>query len=110
MKTYSIGDVVLATLPFTSGSGAKQRPALVLVDTGDDDCILAVITSKTRTGMYDVNLTDWKKANLLFPSIVRVHKLYTIGKPTILGILGRATENDLKHVRSAVRKLWNDML
>lgn len=110
MKTYSCGDVVLTTFPFTSGSGTKQRPALVLVDTGDDDCILALITSKTRSGTYDVNLSDWKKSNLLFPSVVRVHKLYTIGKSTILGTLGRATTNDLKHVQSALRKLWNNIL
>ncbi|MFA5995861.1 MAG: type II toxin-antitoxin system PemK/MazF family toxin [Patescibacteria group bacterium] len=106
MKTFSCGDVVLTSFPFTGDDGAKQRPALVLVDTGDNDCILAVITSKIRTSSYDVNLTDWKKAKLLFPSIARIHKIYTKEKSTIIGTLGNITKKDLYDVQRVIKKLF----
>lgn len=106
MKTFTRGEVVLTSFPFTGDSGAKQRPALVLVDTGDNDCILAVITSQVRVGSYDIKLTSWKKAKLLFPSIVRVHKVYTKEKSTIIGTLGQLAKSDLYNVQRAVKKLW----
>ena len=46
MNVYRPGDVVLLVYPFTSGEGAKKRPALVLLDTGDDDVVAARITSQ----------------------------------------------------------------
>lgn len=34
------------TLQFTAGTGAKRRPTLVLLDTGDADMIVVPITSR----------------------------------------------------------------
>jgi mRNA interferase MazF len=40
MINYQPGDLVLVAFPFTGG-GSKVRPALVLLDTGDDDILVA---------------------------------------------------------------------
>ncbi len=49
MIRYKFGDVVLA--PFSQSNGAvKQRPALVILDIGDDDVVLASITTVRRNG------------------------------------------------------------
>ena len=107
MKKYTFGDVVLTVFPYVSGGTAKQRPALVLRDTGDDDMIIALITSKTfRHSTYDVKITDWQQAKLLFPSTVRVHKILTQEKSGLLGQLGKITPRDITSVQSAVQKLW----
>lgn len=109
MKSYSFGDVVLTSFPFASGGAGKQRPALVLVDTGDSDMILAVITSKTQRSAHDVKLADWQQAGLLFPSTVRAHKVLTKEKATIVGLLGRLTAGDLRLVRTSVQQLWSSI-
>lgn len=37
MPTYSSGEVLLLSFPFTNTTEVKRRPALVLLDTGDND-------------------------------------------------------------------------
>lgn len=107
MKTYSFGDVILAQFPYVSGAAGKKRPALVLIDTGDDDVVAAIITSKpTRNVPHDVQIKDWQQANLLKPSVVRVHKIYTRQKDKIEGNLGKISNDDSKKVRAAVKELW----
>gem|GEM_PF-4871135 len=46
IQHYDSGEVVLMTLQFTAGTGAKRRPTLVLLDTGDADMIVVPITSR----------------------------------------------------------------
>ena len=41
MANFKTGTVVLIHFPFTDGSSAKKRPALVLLDSGDNDLLLA---------------------------------------------------------------------
>jgi PemK-like, MazF-like toxin of type II toxin-antitoxin system len=77
MKHYSAGEVLLLSFPFTDVTGAKRRPALVLLDLGDDIVVARVTSQLTQTN-YDVELTDWQREGLLFPSIVRIHKLATL--------------------------------
>lgn len=110
MKKYTFGDVVLTLFPYVSGGYAKQRPALVLIDTGDDDVVLASITSKTfHRSVYDVKLTEWQRAQLLFPSTVRVHKLITQEKTKLAGQLGKITGKDLTNVRAVIEKFWKSL-
>lgn len=47
MTKYKFGDVVLVVFSQTDGS-KKQRPALVVLDTGDDDIVLAPVTTTER--------------------------------------------------------------
>ena len=53
MTLYKPGDVVLVEFPFASGVGSKLRPALVILDTGDVDLVVARITSQTSL-IYEV--------------------------------------------------------
>jgi hypothetical protein len=41
MTSYQSGEVVLVSFPFTQSSQTKNRPALVLLDTGDADVLVA---------------------------------------------------------------------
>ncbi len=44
--------------PFTGRQGAKRRPALVLLDTGDSDIVVARVTGQARQSPYDIEITD----------------------------------------------------
>ncbi len=64
--------------PFSNLTGSKRRPALVLLNTGDDDIVLARIASQPQQTKFDVDLKEWLAAGLDLPSIVRLDKLATL--------------------------------
>jgi len=49
MMIYSFGEIVLISFPYLDTT--KQRPALVILDTGDDDFILAPI-AKVKNELF----------------------------------------------------------
>ncbi|MFL5245912.1 MAG: type II toxin-antitoxin system PemK/MazF family toxin [Gemmataceae bacterium] len=88
MISYQTGDLLLVEFPFTVSGPGKPRPALVILDSGDADVLLARVTTQAQTGLYDVPLLAWQKAGLLAPSIVRLHKLATLAKSRVHKHLG----------------------
>jgi mRNA interferase MazF len=106
MISFQPGDVVLVAFPFTSGGQTKERPALVLLDTGDDDLVAARVTTQLCQSPYDVLLTDWKRAGLLAPSVVRLHKLATLAKSRVSRRLGRLEANDRRNVVAVLPQLY----
>ena len=106
MQNYRSGEIVLLSFPFAGATGAKRRPALVLLDTGDDDIVVARVTSQVARGPFDVELLEWKQAGLLFPSVVRVHKVATMEKRLVERRLGTLTAGDWARVRAVVQQLW----
>ena len=106
MQNYHSGEIVLLSFPFASATGAKRRPALVLLDTGDDDIIVARVTSQVARGPFDVELVEWKQAGLWLPSVVRVHKVATLEKRLVERRLGALTTDDWVRVRAVIQQLW----
>ncbi|UOF92347.1 type II toxin-antitoxin system PemK/MazF family toxin [Fodinisporobacter ferrooxydans] len=82
ITTYDIGDVLLVPFPFSDLSEVKQRPAMVINnkehqrDTNHVICM--VISSKEPKGKWDIRLEKWKEAGLLFPSIVKIGKVFSL--------------------------------
>lgn len=102
---YQPGDLVLVDFPFTASGAGKARPALVVLDTGDADVMLARVTSQAQSTAYDVMLAHWQQAGLLAPSTVRVHKLATLAKSRIQKRLGSLSTTDRQQVASALHRL-----
>jgi mRNA interferase MazF len=88
------GDVVLIRIHFHQALGSKVRPALVLLDTGDDDFVAAPITSQPVLSKYDFALDDWRAAGLNVASSVRIHKLTVLAKAEVVRSLGSLTGAD----------------
>ena len=103
---YEPGDVLLLSFPFSNATGSRRRPALVLLNTGDDDLVVARITSQPQQTDYDVALQNWQAAGLALPSIVRLHKLATLQKSLIERPLGRLTADDWSLAQAVIRHLW----
>ena len=102
---FDAGDVVLLSFPFTAGVGAKQRPALVLLDTGDDDLLVARVTTQPHNSSFDLAIVDWRAAGLLAPSIVRLQKLATVEKSLVRKRLGQFSQPDWGAVRSLFQRI-----
>jgi len=106
MTTYKPGDIVLINFPFVSGNETRRRPALVLLDTGDADVVVARVTSQPRSDTQDIEITDWRAAGLLLPSIVRLHKLATLEKRLIRRTLGNLSPTDRQMVAEMLGKIF----
>ena len=106
MESYQTGEVILLLFPFSDTAGSRRRPALVLLDTGDEDIIVARITSQIARSEFDVELTDWQPAGLRLPSVVRVHKIATLEKALVERKLGILTPRDWAQVQARTQQLW----
>jgi hypothetical protein len=60
MTRYDTGDVLLLEFPFTSEAGLKRRPAVVILDAGDADVVVARITTQPYATGFDVAITNWQ--------------------------------------------------
>lgn len=106
MTTYDPGDIVLVDFPFVSGGQTRRRPALVLLNTGDADVLVARVTSQSRQDAFDVEISDWGDAGLLLPSIARLHKLATLEKSLVVRTLGRLQQADHRAIAAVLGKLF----
>jgi mRNA interferase MazF len=105
MTRYRWGEVVLVAFPLSDMSGTRRRPGLVLYDSGDEDVMLARITTQEARGGADVSLSDWKAAGLIAESVVRLSKVATIRKSLVDRRLGHlSAQNSV-----AVRRSWARM-
>ncbi|PKB80868.1 MAG: hypothetical protein BZY88_07580 [SAR202 cluster bacterium Io17-Chloro-G9] len=103
---YDAGDLVLVAFPHTVGTVATYRPALVIVDNGDSDVLLARVTTQIHQSPYDILISDWRGAGLLAPSVLRLHKLATLEKSLVRRRLGSLQRID----RSSVSEAFGRML
>lgn len=99
---YKWGDVVLVAFPLTDVSGTRRRPGLVLYDSGDEDVMLARITTQEPRHRTDVRLPGWRAAGLIAESVVRLSKVATIKKSLVDRRLGALSAKD----STMVRRVW----
>lgn len=110
MPAHLQGEVLLAWLVFSDGRGAKRRPVLVVHDFGDDDLLVAPVTSQPARVSADVVLSDWQGAGLKLPSLVRVEKLATIAKSCVARKLGALPAGELAQVRKTLAAVFKQIL
>lgn len=105
---YNFGDVVLVPFPFTDQTGTKKRPAVIVssaaYNNGRRDLVLMAVTSQIRAtaSVGEVAVTQWKKARLLKPSIIKPI-LATVEKTLVLRTLGQLETTDQSALRDALR-------
>ena len=106
------GDVILVQFPFTSLDTTKKRPALLLASSAlgkrAELMTLAMITSQVDGVKLagDTMLSDWKRAHLLHPSLVRLAKIATLDHSRVERKLGTLSAADLASVRSGFAQMF----
>jgi len=60
MEQYLPGEVVRLAFPCTGTEETKRRAALVLLDAGDADVVVARSTSQEATPPHDVAVEAWQ--------------------------------------------------
>jgi len=109
MTVYEFGEVVLVDFPQSASDVPKRRPALVLLDIGDADVLLAPITTRERAGPGDVKIQDWQKGGLLRESWVRLAKAASLEKRNVTRRLGRLSNADKTNIASGWRSLFESL-
>lgn len=84
-----------------------MRPAVVLLDSADDDFVAAPITSRPRVSNFDVPIHQWRDAGLNAASTIRVHKLTVLAKDEIVRRLGELAGADRTAMREVLRRAFS---
>lgn len=107
MINYEFGDIVLVDFPFSGTRQRKRRPALVILDVGDSDVVLAPITTKERLGEGDYKLKNWSTNGLLQASWVRLTKVSCLEKDAITRRLAHCSDYDQQRVTTLWQKVYS---
>lgn len=105
--TLRPGEVVLIRIDFHITPGGKVRPAVVLLDAGDDDLVVAPVTSQQRNTEFDLALRQWHEAGLNVASTVRVHKLTVLAKDEIVHRIGELAAPDRTALAEILRRAFS---
>jgi mRNA interferase MazF len=105
--TLRFGDVVLIRIDFHQTPGGKLRPAVVLLDAGDDDFVAAPITSRPWISDFDIAIEQWRQAGLNTASTIRVHKLTVLAKEEIVRHLGGLAADDRVALRKTLHQAFS---
>ncbi len=93
------GEFWVADIPFTSGTGSKKRPVLVLWLDGLDT-VVAAVTSAVPRSPTDLPLADWRLAGLRVPSTVRLSRLDCLEQTLLIHKLGSISSADASQVKA----------
>lgn len=107
MTSFRQGELVLVKFVFTEGVGFKKRPALIVSSDeyhkSRNEVVIAAVTSNIERELVgDTEIKEWKKANLLYPSIV-TGILQTIKNNMIERKLGALTSTDFQKVQKNLK-------
>ena len=105
MTSYNFGDIVLIGFPHTDLQGISKRPAIVMYDSGDQDVLLARITTQEYTTETDYRILDWQKSGLLAESYIRLGKQARIEKRFIVMQLGTLPALEMDSLKAMLRKM-----
>jgi mRNA interferase MazF len=94
------GDVVLIAVQFHQAQGSKVRPAVVILDSGDEDFVAAPVTSRPGVAEFDLVVKEWQEAGLNVASTVRLHKIAVLSKANIRRSVGSLAPSDLASIHA----------
>ena len=105
--TLRPGEIVLIRIDLHETLGGKLHPAAVLLDSGDDDFVVAPVTSCSRVSDFDVPIHQWREAGLNTASTIRVHKLAVLARDEIVRRLGELASAGRTALTKVLRRAFS---
>ena len=103
--TIRPGEFWVADIRYTSGSGTKKRPVLVLWLDGLDAVVAAVTSAKPRSAFH-VELTNWQTSGLRLASTVRLSRLDCLEQSLLIGKIGVISSED----GNKIKQVWTSSI
>jgi mRNA interferase MazF len=108
------GDVVLISVPFSGGGGAKVRPAVVVQSDHNNrrltNTILATITTATERALrepaqllIELQSPEGKQSGLLSTSAVTCENIITVRQGDILRVIGRLPPDTMAKLNQCLK-------
>ena len=107
MTPYNFGDIILVGFPHTDLQGISKRPAIVLYDAGDQDVLVARVTTHEYSTNADYKIIQWKESGLIAESYIRFSKQATIEKRHIIKKLGALNISETENVKEILRRIFS---
>ena len=98
-------DIILIPFPFTDLTGNKLRPAIVLIEIGQDLTICFITTQLKWEEQTDIELLPTKYNGIKKPSLIRLSKIATVDKSLAVGKLGELQKNKMEELNSKLKRL-----
>ena len=104
-------EIVLVPFPYSDLSSRKQRPVLIIsndeYNRKFEDVVVCVITSRQYEDEYSISLNneDLDYGILPEPSVIKIHKLFTIHKSKIIKKFSIINTKLFKSVRNKINLL-----
>lgn len=108
---YHQREIVLVPFPYSDLSTSKKRPALIVSNSAYNqqfrDVIICVITSKRLADKFSVPLDhdNLEIGMLPEPSVVKVHKLFTLQQDRILKKFSVVTPEYFENIIATLQSL-----
>ena len=94
-------------MPFHQANGAKVRPAVVLLDVGDDDFRNgASHLTLSRNLRHELLIRDWQATGLNTASTARVDKITILSKASMIRVLGQLQGQDREELASLLCRTY----
>jgi len=110
---YEKGRIILIPFPFTDLSSSKVRPAVIVSGfLQGDDIIVSFISSLKVKGLQKTDLAikkndkGFSQTGLKTDSIIKVGKIATLDKKTILGEIGELDSSARKKMDDKIKILF----
>ena len=106
MKT---GNIILVPFPFSELTNIKVRPAVVISTTKDkyEDLIVSAISSVIPDSISanEIIIESNSITNLWVNSVLKVDRIVTIKKESVIAMIGSLSENELNLFKSVFKDL-----
>ncbi|MBK7445831.1 MAG: type II toxin-antitoxin system PemK/MazF family toxin [Ignavibacteria bacterium] len=106
MKT---GNIILVPFPFSELTNIKVRPAVVISTTKDkyEDVIVSAISSVIPDSISanEIIIESNSINNLRVKSVLKVDRIVTIKKESVIAMIGNLSENELNLFKSVFKDL-----
>jgi len=106
MTRYSFGDIVFVEFFQFATGDKKKRPAMVILDIGDDDVVVCPVTARKWEGKGDCSLRDWEEGGLKRESWIRLSKISSLEKLDVLHVFGKISQRDEEEIRRVFKELF----
>jgi len=100
------GDIVLIPFPFTDLSGSKNRPAVILVESGADVTVSFITTQLKWQEEHDLIFQPSVENGLKRTSILKLSKIATLEKAIVIGRLGRLNAYEIRQMNENLIHLF----
>lgn len=103
------GDVCVARIPFSDGSGYRDRFAVLLSREGAD-FVVAPLSGHPPRWQFEVAVCRWREAGLPGPGTVRCSKIGSLCRSRVFRVVGRLAPEDRERVTKAMTEWFTSVV